>query len=813
MPTDTNRADRLYNLLPVILRMRDAEGSEPLRALLQVIAEQVNVVEDDIRQMYDNWFIETAEDWVVPYIGDLIGYTPVHAAGQPGDPNAPRDATRNRILMPRREVANTLRYRRRKGALALLEELARDVADWPSRAVEFYTLLGWTQNLNHLHLDRGRWADLRGGDALERLGGPFDSLSHGVDVRRINSTLTPGRYNIPSVGLFVWRLRSYSMTRAPASALKGNETRYFFNPLGHDTPLFARPVAETDPTHIAEEVNVPAPIRRRAFEERVHEAQGERTQASAAYYGEGKSVAIWADNWAGYRGPGPIPREQIRPANLADWQYQPQDGYLAVDPALGRIAFPAEQPPDGPVIVTYHYGFSADIGGGEYERPIDTPTDAVVYTVGDTDDAANRQYTTVGDALDAWRSESPDHGVIEFARTWVYTLYSERPLVIELGRPGQSLQLRAAQRTRPILRLLDLGRGAADALTFRVAPGTRVTLDGLLITGNAVVFKPYVARPPGPAAVTPAAPKTGALPVPPGAAPASPDQPATGTAIVHVPGAATGSDCPDDQRPPRPRAVDVVIQHCTLVPGWTLGPDCDPERGDEPSLVIDEVNADVRIERTILGSIWVDEDEVTTDPIPIRLSDSILDATDLDCDRPSCVALSRSGPRSPWYAHAVLTVLRSTVFGRVLVHAIDLGENSIFYSPLQVARTQIGCLRFCYVTPVSRTPRRYECQPDTAVAALEASDGWATHPQAVRDSRRAAEVRRVRPVFDSRQYGRPTYARLSLHCADEIRRGADDESERGAYHDLSQPQRAANLRARLEEFTPAGLDVAILFAD
>lgn len=813
MPTDTNRADRLYNLLPVILRMRDAEGSEPLRALLQVIAEQVNVVEDDIRQMYDNWFIETAEDWVVPYIGDLIGYTPVHAAGQPGDPNAPRDATRNRILMPRREVANTLRYRRRKGALALLEELARDVAGWPSRAVEFYTLLGWTQNLNHLHLDRGRWADLRGGDALERLGGPFDSLSHGVDVRRINSTLTPGRYNIPSVGLFVWRLRSYSMTRAPASALKGNETRYFFNPLGHDTPLFARPVAETDPTHIAEEVNVPAPIRRRAFEERSHDAGGTRTQASATYYGEGKSVAIWADNWAGYRGPGPIPREQIRPANLADWQYQPQDGYLAVDPALGRIAFPAEQPPDGPVIVTYHYGFSADIGGGEYERPIDTPADAVVYTVGDTDDAANRQYTTVGDALDAWRSESPDHGVIEFARTWVYTLYSERPLVIELGRPGQSLQLRAAQRTRPILRLLDLGRGAADALTFRVAPGTRVTLDGLLITGNAVVFKPYVARPPGPAAVTPAAPKTGALPVPPGAAPASPDQPATGTAIVHVPGAATGSDCPDDQRPPRPRAVDVVIQHCTLVPGWTLGPDCDPERGDEPSLVIDEVNADVRIERTILGSIWVDEDEVTTDPIPIRLSDSILDATDLDCDRPSCVALSRSGPRSPWYAHAVLTVLRSTVFGRVLVHAIDLGENSIFYSPLQVARTQIGCLRFCYVTPVSRTPRRYECQPDTAVAALEASDGWATHPQAVWDSRRAAEVRRVRPVFDSRQYGRPTYARLSLHCADEIRCGADDESEMGVYHDLYQPQRAANLRARLEEFTPAGLDVAILFAD
>ena len=41
-------ADRLYQLLPAIHRMRDAEAGEPLRALLSVINEQVNVVEDDI---------------------------------------------------------------------------------------------------------------------------------------------------------------------------------------------------------------------------------------------------------------------------------------------------------------------------------------------------------------------------------------------------------------------------------------------------------------------------------------------------------------------------------------------------------------------------------------------------------------------------------------------------------------------------------------------------------------------------------------------------------------------------------------------
>jgi hypothetical protein len=34
----------------------------------------------------------------------------------------------------------------------------------------------------------------------------------------------------------------------------------------------------------------------------------------------------------------------------------------------------------------------------------------------------------------------------------------------------------------------------------------------------------------------------------------------------------------------------------------------------------------------------------------------------------------------------------------------------------------------------------------------------------------------------------------------------------GVFHDLFQPQRAANLRVRLDEFTPAGMDAGIIFA-
>src|SRR5713226_8907794 len=132
--------DRLYDLLPAVYRLRDADQGYSLRALLRVISEQADLVKADIAGLYENWFIETCQDWVVPYIGELVGYQPVHEAGEPGDPQIARDRERNKILTPRREVANTIGHRRRKGTLALLEVLGNNVAGWPARAVEFYKL-------------------------------------------------------------------------------------------------------------------------------------------------------------------------------------------------------------------------------------------------------------------------------------------------------------------------------------------------------------------------------------------------------------------------------------------------------------------------------------------------------------------------------------------------------------------------------------------------------------------------------------------------------------------------------------------------
>jgi hypothetical protein len=734
----SEQTDRLYELLPVVYRQRDADKGYPLRTLLRVISQEVGVVESDIAQLYENWFIETAQDWVVPYIGDLVGYRPVHDAGEPGEVITPQGRARNKILIPRREVANTIRFRRRKGTLALLELLANDVAGWPARAVEFYKLLGWTQAMNHQRPDRGRTVDLRNGDALDRLDGPFDELAHTVDVRRINSRHATGRHNIPSVGVFVWRLKVYSVTHVPAKDI--STVCFTFSILGNNAPLFVRPEPEPEPTQIAGELNLPVPIRRRAFEERMIEDDQESMLAAAAYYGLvsntliGKSLAIWAPDWPSKGAEQPIPRTCVVPANLSGWQYQPQRGQIAVDPVLGRIAFPPRQRPKKGVRVSYHYGFSNDIGGGEYDRPISQPAESVIIRV-----TGQEQLRS---ALEPWQEEKslehqPQNAVIEITDSGVYVLPNFSI------KENHSLQIRAANRTRPVIRLSDLLPDRPDNLIISGEVGSRFTMDGLMITGQG----------------------------------------------VQVEGDLTS----------------LIIRHSTLVPGWSLTPECEPGLPIEPSLDITNAYPCVVIEHSIIGSIQVNLDEVTHDPIQIRISDSIIDATGVDCDNPECEAIGAAGSA---LAHATVKIVRSTVIGRVLTHAICLAENSIFMSRTTLARRQIGCMRFCYVTPDSRTPRRYNCQPDLVRKAVEAQ----LPPGAEREAAKGSEQLRVRPQFNSMRYGMPTYCQLSQAGAEEIVRGADDESEMGVFHDLYQPQRTANLRARLEEYTPAGADVGIIFS-
>lgn len=615
--------DRLYRLLPAFHRQRDEEQGGPLRALLQIIGEQVNLVEADIDQLYQNWFIETCQDWVVPYIGDLVDYQPIHDAGEPSSAATFEGHELNEILIPRRDVAATIRTRRRKGTAALLEMLALDAAGWPAaRVVEFYKLLAVTRRNNQQRLGRSRTVDLRNGDALERLDGPFDEIAHTVDIRRVNSSLTAGRFNIPEVGVFVWRIKAFSATQTPAYCLEEIGAHCFsFSVLSNDGPLYNNPRPESDEFHVAGESNLPAPIRRRALD-----------RHTERYYGDiaaGESLHIWK----GVTQRSKVVRELVSPsqivvADLTDWQYQPLDQQVAVDPVLGRIAFSPDFAPSG-VWVSYFYGFSANIGGGEYGRALSLPQvdteKLVLLKVGE-----NSDFTSIEAAYQHWIEvqDAQPHAIIEIQDSGVYT--EQLNFVL---RHGQSLQLRAANRVRPVIRLLDRYPNRPDSLTVvgetdeNGATGGCLILDGLLIAGRS----------------------------------------------VHLEGGLS----------------KVMIRHCTLVPGWGIGCSCEPSHPAKPSLEIFKTGVRVEIEHSIVGSIQVNEDEVNTDPMRLCISDSIVDATSAERE-----AIGAPGRR---LAFAHLNITRCTVIGKTMVHAIELAENSIFISTVTVARRQIGCVRFCYL--------------------------------------------------------------------------------------------------------------------
>src|SRR5688572_5185144 len=108
-------AEKLYLLMPSVYRLRDRElaeqletpGHGPLKSLLSVIAEQSVVLSENLEQLSDDFFIETCAEWVVPYIGDLVGARNI--AAFPGA-----------NFTERAFVANTMTNRRRKGTAAVL---------------------------------------------------------------------------------------------------------------------------------------------------------------------------------------------------------------------------------------------------------------------------------------------------------------------------------------------------------------------------------------------------------------------------------------------------------------------------------------------------------------------------------------------------------------------------------------------------------------------------------------------------------------------------------------------------------------------
>jgi hypothetical protein len=739
-------ADKFYPLLPAIYRIRDVEQGGVLKAILAVIAEQAGVVEEDIARLYENTFIETCDEWVVPYIGDLLGVRPLHTVGSTSSLRA--------------YVANTMAYRRRKGTAPVLEQLARDVTGWTARAVEFFQLLDTTQHVNHVRLHNIRTPDLRHTEALELLGGPFERAAHSVEVRRIASAR--GRYNIPNLGLFLWRLQPYTSASAPDTRVTARavaipaDGRYTFQPLGFDAPLLNRPQTETEITHLAQETNVPGPLRRRPLYDELEarrQALVDGRIPQAVYFGADPVLEVFVDGAV-----DPVPAERLMICDLtdvpgsppADWRRPPSsrtyrrfDGVdmpmpieVAVDPVLGRLVFPSGVLPEQ-VQVSYTYGFSADVGGGPYDRRASvaqTLTRPVTWQAGVSQTlppVPDVLYSTIVEAVQAWNAQPAGTvGVIAILDSQTYE--EELSGLDSIAIPeGSQLTLVAADW--PEVEVPDV-------------PGLMTRLIGQLVpTGR----RPHLL---GDLAVV-------------GTAPADSQSP--GEFVLHgllVEGRL--SVLPGE-------LGELKIIHSTLVPeaGGVIVADSSPPTAHHTQLTI-------HLERSISGAI-----ALTAGVPALHIVDSIV-------DHAAGAAITAPG--------ADAQILSSTILGGASMRSLE-ASDSLFTDTLLVERRQTGCVRFSYMPDDSQTPRRYRCQP--ALALKEVTDPL----------EQARVIARLHPAFTSTQYGHPAYAQLSLTCAEELRTGAEDGSEMGVFSHLKQPQREANLRTSLEEYLRLGLEAGFFF--
>jgi hypothetical protein len=446
----------LYGLLPALYRLEDVERGYPLRAVLELIGEQAGVIKQDVDALWDDYFIDTCADWVVPYIGDLVANLPLYeVAGR------------------RADVARTIHYRRRKGTLSVLEELAHNVTGWGAHAVAFFEALGWTQNLNHPRyqtapnpgdrdptaVDRVGTANVRNAEALDRLDGPFDAIAHSVDVRKTGRAR--GWHNVNNVGIFLWRLSHYPLAGiVPRQAEKPHDHGYHFSPLGNPAPLFTNPQRESNEATLAGEAQVPGPIRPAAFGSAIED-----------YYGPSLQV---------FKGGTRVQITDVVPMDLEAWE-QPPAGKVAVDVRLGRMAFRATEKPQPQTLrVDYNYGFSAEIGGGPYNRRQSPRVSDRSDTVANPEAFGRKLISvpsagigTIAAALQEWKEDDRPAAVIQIEDNRTY----REDLTVELGEA--ELVIQAENRKRPTLVGSVTVTGASD--------GARLKLSGLVVEGNVEV--------------------------------------------------------------------------------------------------------------------------------------------------------------------------------------------------------------------------------------------------------------------------------------------------------------------------------------
>jgi hypothetical protein len=451
MPSDVDRyeryyADKLWLLLPAIYRTLDTESLDqkgPLRELVNRIGAQAAVVRRGIDRLWEDQSIEACDDWVIPYIADLFATNLV----------ASLDARGQRL-----DTAKTIYYRRRKGTVGILEEIASDITGWDAKIVEFFRRIGRTRHALDPEIGPstgtqfpdelqraeglvgattrtsvGGWADLRNAYGASKACSAFDEFFHFADFRAGAGMV--GWHNIPRLGVFLWRLESFGVHQTMPVSVQGCPDHFTFDPTGRQIPLLAvaartRQARFGDSWASPQEFQLAAPISQLLMD---------------AYTPELYPAAAGV-----FRKPG------------SNYELVPADK-VRIFPEVGRFKImDGTLPP--PFFGTYHYGFSSQIGAGPYDRRVigvnlsPTPDPGANVSGGGAFNVTSPTgTTTIVDSL-TYTSAANVSGI---ASVTARTLNKERP-VIRLAGPAP--------------------------WTFTGAAGSSLFLEGLFVSGADVVL-------------------------------------------------------------------------------------------------------------------------------------------------------------------------------------------------------------------------------------------------------------------------------------------------------------------------------------
>jgi hypothetical protein len=805
-------ADHLWSLIPAIYRSLDAgptpNANGPLRELINRIGAQAAVVRRSIDRLGENQSIELCDDWVIPYIGDLVATRLVSCL----------DADAQRI-----DVAKTIYYRRRAGTLGILEQLAADIATIDARCVEFFRRLGRTRHQFDPPLSyqienpvsgpigftsgaleiaeglvgpysgtpAGGFADLRNRYAASNTGNAFDEFSYTADLRAPLESL--GWYNIRNLGVFLWWLQAFPIAAATPVSGGGNPATgvtpcFTFDPSGRDMPLFA-PSLRAATSQTAEEFwgenwaspdewVLPVAIRQSLWNQLLLSGTPD------LLYGNAFWVGLMA---GGVSAPVPV-------------------STVTIHPERGRFSFPAGAPV-GTITVNYSLGLLLAIGAGGYNDDIltDLTLPGVTATV-----AGGAGGPGLDPPLAAISTGSTDATLV-IDDSLTYTGPTQTLTV----PAGCTVAVKAQSGQRPVLRwttgiaaipatwtITGDGSAATGTPTILILEGLWLVGADIILTGTfdavylrMVTIDPGTASPPGTAASF--------------FQTAIDDQP-LGPGTLWIEGSVTNLTLERSITGPiRTRnggvvitmnASDSVIQSIPTHAVTAATPmAAAPTPFDAASLA-----ASLKFSTNSLAATALAGDAALSTALDAYAVNTTPDATLITLMTTAIQQFSRVQAEAAWplaladlalgFQEGAVSLSRCTVLGPTYTHQLSASE-SILDDLATVEDAQAGCVRFSAYASGSTLHQPF----------------------------RSVQIAPGSPLFRTRDFNQPEYVRLrddtdtfilaagtGINCctnesvAETILEGAQNGSEMGVYCLARVPLKRRGLVLKFEEYAPIG---------